>query len=293
MSISGIYLPIITPFENDEIDEASYRNLIQYYMSKGVSGIIPLGTTGESPCVSEAEFERIVAVTVEETELHLPVYVGVGGNFTRAVCDKLRIAEKYDITGILSVCPYYNRPGQSGLYEHFLRISQATPLPVIIYNIPYRTGVNLDNDTLLKLAELENIVGVKDACGNINQTLDLLQNKPDGFSVLCGDDHLFYTMLANGGDGGIPASAHVCIDVLAEVLNLMKQNDHRSALEKWRSVSEVISLLFCEPNPAPIKYCLHRMGLIKSPEVRLPLTEISDALKSRLDPWCRDSFVSI
>ena len=201
--------------------------------------------------------------------------------------DRLRIVEKYDITGILSVCPYYNRPGQSGLYQHFLRIAEATPLPVIIYNIPYRTGVNLQNDTLFKLAELENVVGVKDACGDIKQTLNLLRNKPEGFSVLCGDDHLFYTMLANGGDGGILASAHLCADAFLEIHALVQQDDHKSALEKWRPVSEIISLLFCEPNPAPVKYCLHQMGLIKSHEVRLPLTEISDTLKGRLDPWCR------
>ena len=272
-TISGIYLPIITPFENDVVDEVSYRNLINHYMTEGISGIIPLGTTGESPCITESEYERIIAVTMEETQQRVPVYIGVGGSFTRAVLDKLRMIESYAIDGILSVCPYYNRPSQFGLYEHFLKISETTPLPIIIYNIPYRTGVNLENDTLFRLAELENIVGVKDACGNIKQTLNLLQNKPNGFSVLSGDDHLFYTMMANGGDGGILSSAHVCGPVFLEIFTLMQKNDYPQALERWQSIKEIISLLFSEPSPAPVKYCLQQMGLIRSHEVRLPLVE--------------------
>ncbi len=287
MTLSGIFLPIITPFENDEVDVASYRNLINHYMAEGVSGLIPLGTTGESPCITESEFEDIITITLEETQQQLPVYIGVGGNFTRAVLEKLKIAEKYEIDGILSVCPYYNRPSQSGLFQHFLKISEATSLPIIIYNIPYRTGVNLENHTLFKLAELENIVAVKDACGDTKQTLSLLQDKPENFSVLCGDDHMFYTMQANGGDGGILASAHLCTSIFMEIMTLMENNNYHLAFNKWQSIKEMIPLLFREPNPGPIKYCLNQMGLIRSDQVRLPLTGISKNLKARLDPWCR------
>lgn len=283
MKIEGVWLPIITPFSNDEFDEKSCENLIEHYIPKGISGLIPLGTTGESPVIKEREFERIVDKTVEITAGRVPVYVGLGGNFTKKVLETLEVVEKYEVDGILSVCPYYNRPGQKGLFEHFLRISEHTDLNIIIYNIPYRTGVNLENETLLRLAEARNIVAVKDSCGVVKQSMELLLQKPEGFSVLTGEDILFYTTLANGGDGGILASAHLHTETFVDIYTLLRDNDHRSALLEWRKLAGFIPLLFEEPNPAPLKYCLGRMNLIDSPEVRLPLTEISDELKKRLE----------
>jgi len=283
MALTGIWLPIITPFYNDEFDDSSYTDLLHHYSDTGISGLIPMGTTGESPCIRSYEFEKILDITCREVGGRMPVYAGLGGNDTRKVLHKLKIAQKYAVDGILSVCPYYNRPSQTGLYQHFLSLSEATTLNIIIYNIPYRTGINLDNMTLFRLSELKNIVAVKDSCGNIKQSLDLLKDKPDTLSVLTGEDRMFYTTLANGGDGGILASAHLHTKSFVEIFQSMRNNDYRGALAQWRDIEEFVPFLFEEPNPAPIKYCLNRQGRIRSDQVRLPLTCISDKLKQKLD----------
>ncbi len=186
MKISGVWLPIITPFIDNKIDFQSYEKLIEHYISEGISGLIPLGTTGENPAVSESEFESIIDRTLATVDGRVPVFIGIGGNYTNKVLKTLKTVEKYRMDGILSVCPYYNRPGQQGLFEHFMRISEATDLKIIIYNIPYRTGVNLHNDTLFKLASQKNIAAVKDSCGDIRQSLALISSKPKDFSVLTG-----------------------------------------------------------------------------------------------------------
>jgi len=282
MKLEGIWLPIITPFLNDEVDFESYRGLIDYYIDKGISGLIPLGTTGESPTISYYEYEEIIEKTIEYTKNRVPVYVGLGGNNTFELVNKLKIVEKYDIEGILSVSPYYNRPSQQGIYEHYLRISEATKLNIIIYNIPYRTGRNIENETLYRLAELKNVVGLKDACGDIKQSMSLLLNPPDNFSILTGEDMFFYLTLALGGQGGILASSHLYTKDFIEVYNSFKENDHSSALKAWHKLAQFIPLLFEEPNPSPIKYCLEKMKLIASAETRLPLTDISNELADKL-----------
>jgi len=282
-SICGVWLPIITPFLDDKIDFVSYRKLIDFYAKKGIAGIIPNGTTGECPTLDEYEMEELLDKTIEFNNNRLPIYFGLGGNHTHKIIKQLKIVEKYDVKGILSVSPYYNRPDQKGIFEHFKAIAQATDLNIIIYNIPYRTGRNVENHTLLKLAELKNIVGVKDSSGNINQTMELIINSPDYFSVLTGEDILFYLNLALGGDGGILASAHLQTEKFISIHNDMNCNNHQAALKTWKEVEKMIPLYFKEPNPAPIKYCLKKSGLITSDDVRLPLTPISEALQREID----------
>ncbi|MBB2183918.1 4-hydroxy-tetrahydrodipicolinate synthase [Lachnospiraceae bacterium MD1] len=284
MQPSGVWLPIITPFQNGRIDYKSYKRMINHYVEKGISGIIPLGTTGEVPTLSDFEFEEMIEKTMEYVNGRLPVYVGVGGNYTAKVIKKIKIAEYYDIQGILSVCPYYNRPNQQGIFEHFKSIADETYLNIILYNIPYRTGVNIENETVHRLAECKNIIGIKDASGDMKQTMALLMNPPKDFSVLTGEDILFYLTLTLGGQGGILASSHLKTELFVSVYNLIKGNNQEAAFKIWKELYEFIPLLFKEPNPAPIKYCLHKNGLIGSPEVRLPLTEISEALKKQLNP---------
>jgi 4-hydroxy-tetrahydrodipicolinate synthase len=213
----------------------------------------------------------------------VPILIGVGGNDTRKVVKAVKRLQKHAVQGILSVCPYYNRPSQDGMREHFTRVAEATDRPILIYNIPYRTGVNLANETLLALAEVPNIAGVKDSSGNIAQSLDLLRRRPEGFAVLTGEDAFFYTMLAHGGDGGILASAHVETATFLSVYERMVANDHQGALKAWARLEPLVPLLFKEPNPVPIKHCLWRQGLIASAECRLPLTRVSDALAKDLD----------
>jgi 4-hydroxy-tetrahydrodipicolinate synthase len=283
MRFSGVWLPIITPFKDGEVDYAGYERLVDHYVRAGVSGVIPLGTTGESPTIDEAETEVLVEQTVATVAGRVPILIGVGGNDTRKVVKAVKRLQKHAVQGILSVCPYYNRPSQDGMREHFTRVAEATDRPILIYNIPYRTGVNIANETLLALAAIPNIAGVKDSSGNITQSLDLLRQRPAGFAVLTGEDAFFYTMLAHGGDGGILASAHVETATFLSVYERMVANDHQGALKAWSRLEPMVPLLFKEPNPVPIKHCLWRQGLIASSECRLPLTRVSDALAKDLD----------
>ena len=283
MRFSGVWLPIITPFKDGEIDYAGYERLVDHYVRAGISGVIPLGTTGESPTIDEAETEALVEQTVATVAGRVPILIGVGGNDTRKVVKAVKALQKHAVQGILSVCPYYNRPSQDGMREHFTRVAGATDRPILIYNIPYRTGVNLANETLLALAAIPNIAGVKDSSGNIAQSLDLLRQRPAGFTVLTGEDAFFYTMLAHGCDGGILASAHVETATFLSVYERMVANDHQGALKAWSRLEPMVPLLFKEPNPVPIKHCLWRQGLIASAECRLPLTRVSDSLAKDLD----------
>jgi 4-hydroxy-tetrahydrodipicolinate synthase len=283
MRFSGVWLPIITPFKDGEIDYAGYERLVDHYVRAGVSGVIPLGTTGESPTIDEAETEALVELTVATVAGRVPILIGVGGNDTRKVVKAVKRLQQHAVQGVLSVCPYYNRPSQDGMREHFTRVAEATDRPILIYNIPYRTGVNLTNETLLALAQVPNIAGVKDSSGLIAQSLELLRQRPPGFAVLTGEDAFFYTMLAHGGDGGILASAHVETATFLSVYERMAANDHQGALKAWSRLEPMVPLLFKEPNPVPIKHCLWRQGLIASAECRLPLTRVSDALAKDLD----------
>ena len=285
--ISGIWLPIITPFVDGAVDLAGYERLLAHYLARGVTGMFPLGTTGESPTLDEDEMEASVDRTVAVVAGRVPIFVGIGGNATAKVLKTLARLERYPVAGIVSVCPYYNRPSQDGLRAHFTRIAEATPREILIYNIPYRTSVNLANDTLLRLAELPNIVGVKDSSGNLAQSLELLRHRPRGFAVMTGDDTSLYTMLAHGGDGGILASAHLRTERFVEVYERMQANDHRAARAVWAGLESLLPLLFREANPMPIKHALWRQGLIESPECRLPLTQISRDLADDLEEALR------
>lgn len=283
MKVQGVIIPLLTPFKDGKIDFKSYERMVNYYIEEGVSGIIPLGTTGESPTILCDEYEEVLSKTMEYNNNRVQVYTGLGGNHTSEVVKKLKIAERNRVDGILSVAPYYSRPNQRGLYEHFKNISESTDLDIIIYNIPYRTGTNVENETIFRLAELKNIIGIKDCSGNIKQTADLLINRPKDFSILTGEDAYFYTTLTLGGDGGIMASASLRTREFIEVYNLVKENNHQAALEKWRDLYNMIPLLFAEPNPTPLKYCLKKLNLIDSDEVRLPMVNITSELESKLD----------
>jgi 4-hydroxy-tetrahydrodipicolinate synthase len=284
---SGLWVPLITPFKDGAVDYASYERLIDHYLAVGVDGLFPLGTTGESPTLDDAEIEQLVERTVARAG-KTPVFVGVGGNATAKVTKALKRLERFAFAGIVSVCPYYNRPSQDGLIAHFKAIAGATDRAVMIYNIPYRTAVNLSNDSLLELAEVPNIVGAKDSSGSIAQSLDLLARKRADFSVLTGEDALHFTMMANGAEGGILAASHLMTGSFVDVTRAFERNDLAAARAAWAPLAALVPLLFAEANPMPIKYCLWRQGLIASPECRLPLTRISDPLARRLDAMLID-----
>ena len=281
--IAGVWVPLITPFKDGNVDIDSYCRLVEHYIACGATGLFPLGTTGESPTIDEAEAQTIIAETVRTTAGRAPIFVGVGGNATDNVVANIKRWERFDFDGIVSVCPYYSRPSQDGLIAHFTAISQATDRPILIYNIPYRTSVNMTNDTMLRLAELPNIVGAKDSSGSLAQSLDLLARKPSDFSVLTGEDHMFYQSLCNGAEGGILAAAHLATDRWIKLAARMSANDHLGAHAIWTDLMRFVPKLFVESNPMPLKYCLWRLGMIASPECRLPLTSISPELAAQLD----------
>jgi 4-hydroxy-tetrahydrodipicolinate synthase len=283
--LSGVWVPLVTPFKDGQVDLASYRRLIEHYLACGVAGLFPIGTTGEAPTLDEDEADAVIAATIETVADRVPVFVGVGGNATHKVIRTIARLSRFEFAGIVCVCPYYNRPTQAGLLAHFTDLSEATDRQILIYNVPYRTSVNLANDTLLRLAERGNIVGVKDSSGSIAQSLELLASRPTGFSVLTGEDALYFTMMCNGADGGILAAAHLATARFVEIARLIAANDHVAARTVWSSLRGFVPKLFAEANPMPIKHCLWRQGLIASPECRLPLSSISDALAQELDRW--------
>jgi 4-hydroxy-tetrahydrodipicolinate synthase len=286
--ISGIWVPLITPFKDGTVDLVSYRRLIEHYIGKGVSGFLPLGTTGEAPTINDDDEDAIVAETVDTVAGRVPIFVGIGGNATAKVIKKIRRLDRFEFSGVVSVCPYYNRPTQVGMYKHFTAISEATERKVLIYNIPYRTSVNLSNETLLRLAELPNIVGVKDCSGSFAQSLDLLISRPVGFSVMTGEDAFFFPLLCSGANGGILASAHLATDRFVKITHRVTANNLAGARAVWEPLQRFIPRLFEEANPTPIKHCLWRQGLIASPECRLPLTSISVELGRILDRMLTD-----
>lgn len=279
----GLWLPLITPFRDGRLDEASLRRLLRHYRTQPLDGLILAATTGEGLSLDEAETERLVAVAAEETDGGPPLWLGLSGADTRKLAAALAQTAAWPLDGYLIASPYYLRPGQEGLYRHFRTLAEATERPILLYNIPYRTGVNLTNETLLRLAELPNVVGLKDCCADAAQSFDLLRHKPADFAVLTGEDALFYSALAQGAEGAILASAHVETRSFAAVRDALLAGDQPGALARWRALAELPRLLFAEPSPAPIKHWLWRCGLIDSPELRLPLTPVSEGLAQRLD----------
>jgi 4-hydroxy-tetrahydrodipicolinate synthase len=282
-NIQGLWLPLVTPFRDGVLDETSLRRMARHYRAQPVDGFILAATTGEGLTIDEAETERLVAIVAEEVSGKVPVYLGVSGSDTRKMVKQLAHTTAWPVAGYLIACPYYTRPAQDGLYRHFAALADASERPILVYNIPYRTGVNMSNDTLLRLAALPTIAGVKDCCADAAQSFDLMRAKPDGFSVMTGEDALLYPALTQGADGGITASAHIDTARFAAVRQLLIAGDQPAALRAWRALADLPRLLFAEPSPAPIKHWLWRIGLIESPEVRLPMTGVSDALAARID----------
>jgi 4-hydroxy-tetrahydrodipicolinate synthase len=283
-SLHGLWLPLVTPFRDGELDEASLRRLVRHYAARPVDALVLAATTGEGLTLEPAETERLVfAVRDEIGSIDLPICLGLSGSNTRALLDTLAGTAAWPIDGYLISCPYYSRPSQRGLELHFSALADRARHPVMLYNIPYRTGVNLGNEAMLHLADHPNIAGRKDCSAYREQSLDLLRRRPQHFAVLTGEDAQYHEALEDGADGGILASAHVETEIFAEIQNLLAAGEHDTALSRWRSVADLTRLLFSEPSPAPIKYWLWRTGLIDSPEVRLPMTEVSADLAARLD----------
>ena len=282
----GLWLPLVTPFCDDIVDEVSLRRLVKHYAGLPIDGLILAATSGEGLTLGMAELEWIVAVTREalaEARRYLPICLGLAGSHTRRMCHTLDETAGWPIDGYLISSPYYSRPSQRGLLQHFSALADHASWPVALYNIPYRASVNLETETLLELARHPNIVGIKDCGANRAQSIELLRRRPASFRVLTGEDALYFEALSDGADGAILLSAHIETATFAAVGKLFRDGQIDAARERWEEVAELTRLLFAEPSPAPAKYWLARNGLIDSAEVRLPMVEVSCALAVRLD----------
>jgi 4-hydroxy-tetrahydrodipicolinate synthase len=284
--LQGLWLPLITPFRDGELDEPSLRRLVRHYADGPVDGLILAATSGEGMALGAGELEQLVNVVRAEisgSRRYMPICLGLSGAATAKMMDALDETAAWPIDGYLIASPYYTRPSQRGLVRHFEALADHASWPIVLYNIPYRTAVNLTNETLLRLAEHPGIVGIKDCSADRVQSVEFLARRPAGFRVLTGEDAHYHEALTDGADGAILLSAHLETEAFASVRTLVKQGDRDGALACWEGVSELTRLLFTEPSPAPAKYWLARSGLIDSAEVRLPMVDVSADLAARLD----------
>ena len=284
--LSGLWLPLVTPFCDGAVDEVSLRRLVRHYASLPIDGLILAATSGEGLTLDMSELEWIVAVAREtsaESRRYLPICLGLAGSYTRKMCNTLDETAGWPIDGYLISSPYYSRPSQRGLLQHFTMLADHASWPIALYNIPYRASVNLETETLLELACHPNIVGMKDCGANRAQSIELLRRRPAGFRILTGEDALYFEALGDGADGAILLSAHLETASFAAIARLFREGEHEAARARWDSVSALTRLLFAEPSPAPAKYWLARTGLLDSAEVRLPMVEVSRELAARLD----------
>ena len=267
----GCGTAMVTPFQKDlSLDEEALRRLIRRQISGGINFLVPCGTTGESPTLSHEEHLRVVAITVEEARGKVPVLGGAGGYDTRKVIEMAREIERLGADGILSVTPYYNKPTQEGLYHHYKAIASATSLPIILYNVPPRTNVNIEPATLRRLSEIENIIGVKEASGNIAQMTQVIQQVPEQFIVLSGDDALTLPLVAMGGRGLISVTSNEIPMEMTRLVQLCLDGEFKTARALHRKLLPLIEVNFIETNPTPVKAGMAEMGLLE-PVWRLPL----------------------
>ena len=270
----GAIVAIVTPFRNGKVDEDALRQLIDEQIAAGTDGIAPCGTTGESTTLSHEEHDRVIEITIDAVRKRVPVIAGTGSNSTAEALRLTRHAWEAGADGALIVCPYYNRPTQEGLYQHYRTIAEEVPIPIIIYNIPSRTGTNLLPETLARLAKIPNIVGVKEASGSLKQMSDVIRLCGPEFDVLSGDDIFTLALLAIGGKGVISVISNVVPQDMAAMVDAFAAGDLEKARSLHYRMSPLIDALFIETNPIPVKAALAMMGKIQY-ELRLPLCRMT------------------
>ncbi len=268
----GLGVALVTPFKADgSVDYDALRRLLDYQLSNGVDFLCVLGTTAETPCLSAEEKVKVKNIVVEKVQGRVPILLGCGGNNTAAVVESLKNDDFTGVDGILSVCPYYNKPSQEGLYQHFKAIANATDLPVVLYNVPGRVGVNMTAETTLRLAnDCHNIVAIKEASGNFAQIDDIIKNKPSHFDVISGDDGITFPLITLGAVGVISVIGNALPKEFSRMVRLALNGDYKNALEIHHKFTELFGLLFVDGNPAGVKAMLNIMGLIEN-QLRLPL----------------------
>ena len=268
----GLGVALVTPFTIEgEVDYKALKRLVEYLIQNGADFLCILATTGETPCLSSDEKNQIKQLVIDVNRGRVPILIGCGGNNTRAVVEELKTTDWTGIDGILSVCPYYNKPSQEGLYQHFKAIAEASPLPVVLYNVPGRTGINMKSETTVRLAnDCENIVAIKEASGSLEQVDEIIKNKPERFDVISGDDALTFSMVASGAAGSISVIGNALPREVSRMIRLEFKGEYDGARTIHHRFTELYSLLFVDGNPAGVKALLHEMGFIEN-VLRLPL----------------------
>ena len=280
----GSNVAIVTPFKNNKLDEEAYLKLINFHLENGTNGLVPAGTTGESPTLSHDEHEKVIEICIKEANGKIPVIAGTGSNSTEEAVALTKHAEKAGASGVLVVTPYYNKPTQEGLYQHYKKINDNTNLPIIIYNIPSRCVIDMSVDTMARLFELKNIAGVKDATGDLNRLDETIKKLGNEFIQLTGEDGLAFEFNKRGGVGVISVTANIAPKLCSDMQKLSKSksnNELKEAEKIDKILQPVHKSLFLESNPAPVKFAAKVLGLC-SDEIRLPLVNIKNDTEKKI-----------
>ncbi len=279
---SGAIVAIVTPFKAGTVDEAGLRSLVDFQIENGTRGIVPCGTTGESPTLSHEEHARVVEIVIEQAAGRVPVIAGTGSNSTAEAISLTAHAKKAGADAALLITPYYNKPTQEGIYRHFEAVAKAVDIPIVVYNIPGRTATNIEPATMERLSRIDNIVGVKESAGSMKQITDIISLCAEDFTVLSGEDFLTFPLLCVGGKGVISVVSNVAPRQMADLCALFLQGRFEESRKLYYKLLPLLHILFIETNPAPVKAALAMMGKIGSEEVRLPLVTMSDINRERL-----------
>jgi 4-hydroxy-tetrahydrodipicolinate synthase len=286
---SGCGTALVTPFRKDQsLDEETLRKLVRRQIEAGIDFLVPCGTTGESPTLSRAEHLRVVEITVEEAKGKVPVVAGAGGYNTAEVIELAKEVRQMGANGLLSVTPYYNKPNPEGVYQHYKALASAVPLPIVVYSIQGRTGINVDAPTMKRLAEIDNIVGVKEASGSISQMAQIIHQLPERFDVLSGDDSITIPLIALGGRGVICTASNEIPAEMTRLTQLALTGDFAGARALQRQWLPLMEVNFVEPNPQPVKAAMAMMGLLE-PVWRLPMVPPSEASRVKIEAVLRSS----
>ena len=281
--ITGSIVALVTPMHPDgAIDWSAYARLIEYHIESGTAGLGVVGTTGESPTLTVPEHCEVIRFAVEQAGGRIPVVAGTGGNSTHEAIELTVSAAEAGADYSLSVTPYYNKPTQQGLFEHFQAVARSVNLPIILYNVPGRTGCDLLNDTVVKLSQIDNIVAIKDATGDVARGAALIEAVPDGFAVFSGDDATALELMRRGGQGNVSVTANIAAPDMAAMCNLALTGEWEAAAEIDARLSELNDLLFIEANPIPVKWAMAQRGMIED-GIRLPLTPLSEPCRGDLE----------
>jgi len=287
MMFEGTYTAIVTPFRDGRIDDESLRSLVRAQVAAGVAGIVPCGSTGESATLTHDEHERVISIAIEEAAGRIQVIAGTGSNSTAEACRLTRFAKDAGADAALLISPYYNKPTQHGHVLHYRAVAEESGLPIIVYNIPSRTGVNMLPETIAEMSEVANIVGIKEASGSLEQVARIIHSCRPGFAVLSGDDALTLPMMAVGAHGVISVISNLLPDRQAALVAAAAAGDYRTARKIHYELLPLLDLLFVETNPIPIKTAMALVGAIRRDEMRLPLTPMTAANRTRLEAELR------